>query len=134
MGLVNSLYGKWTISAKDYTDAILRYDKEIGNLDFCAIQDYMCEPWILKKTGLSVKKHQELTCRSYLELKSILPDINFIPILQGWNLDDYLRHIELYNNLGINLFSGQIVGLGSVCRRESTNEIKRIVTGKQINT
>lgn len=122
-----SLFGKWTISPKEYAMAVRNYESQIGNLDFCAIQDYMCEPHILKKTGLSVLQHQYLTCVSYLVLKNYNPESNFIPILQGWKLDDYLRHIDLYNNFNIDLTQESLVGVGSVCRRQSTDEIFNII-------
>lgn len=122
-----SLYGEWTIHPKDYARDIRIYEREIGNLDFCAIQDYMCEPHVLKKTGLSVLQHQYLTCTSYLVLKNYNPDTKFLPVLQGWTLDDYLRHIDLYHKFNIDLTKEKLVGLGSVCRRQSTNEIYNIV-------
>lgn len=122
-----SLYGKWTISPKEYAMNVRRYENEIGNLDFAAIQDYMCEPFILEKTGLSISQHQYLTCASYLTLKNFNPDTNWLPVLQGWCLDDYLRHMDLYNKFNINLSKFKSVGVGSVCRRQSTNEIFEVM-------
>lgn len=123
-----SLYGKWTISPNQYAKDVARYHNEIQNLDWAAIQDYMCEPWILKKTGLTVPQHQILTCVSYVVLKSLTPEVNWIPILQGYEVDDYLRHIELYDKFKIDVYQHNTVGVGSICRRQHTNEIGDIIT------
>lgn len=122
-----SLYGEWTISPQQYLQDVEIYNKEIGNLDWAAIQDYMCEPHILQKTKLGIKQHQLLTCMSYMWLKS-KSDINFIPILQGWELDDYLHHRDLYYKFGVDLTTSQTTGVGSVCRRQGTNEIGQIMS------
>jgi hypothetical protein len=48
-------------------------------------------------------------------------------VLQGWELDDYLRCVELYESVGVDLDREELVGLGSVCRRQNTAEAARIV-------
>jgi len=47
--------------------------------------------------------------------------------LQGWTLDDYKRHVDLYDNHGIELQKLKTVGVGSVCRRQSTKEVAKII-------
>lgn len=121
-----STYGKWETSPQTYIDAVHRY-QQAGNLDWVAPQDWMCEPWIIAKTGLTVLEHQKRTVDNYLHLHQHLGDL-VIPVLQGWNLDDYQRCIQLYNDNGIDLTTKHTVGLGSVCRRQATNEIGTIVT------
>jgi len=115
-----SMFGEWTIKPRRYIWEVRRYVEKIGRLDWCAIQDWMCEPEILRKTGLSVKDHQQRTIDSYFELKNLASDLPFIPILQGWKLDDYLRHIDQYMIRGVDLFSAPVVGVGTLCRRQSS--------------
>lgn len=122
-----SKYGKWTIPPRDYVQAIKRYRDEIGKLVWAAPQDWMCEPQIISNTGLSVAIHQELTISNYLHLLELDASLPIIPVLQGWALDDYKRHIEMYDAAGIDLARQQVVGLGSVCRRQNTQEIATIV-------
>jgi hypothetical protein len=86
--------------------------------------DWMCEPFITAKTGLSVREHQERTVQNYLDLRDQGP---FIPVLQGWTLEDYLTCIDLYDQAGVDLIAEPIVGVGSVCRRQSTDEIGLIM-------
>lgn len=127
--------GEWTITAQKYTTDVRRLRDEIGlQFDFVAPQDWMCEPHMIEKTGLSVKKHQELTVKNYIELKQLAPDLPIIPVLQGFQMDEYKYCFELYLQNGIDLRNEPLVGLGSVCRRQNTDEIADIIktfsTGK----
>ncbi len=121
-----SLHGRWQTTAMQYVAEVKRYTEGIGKLDFASIQDWMCEPWVVKKTGLSIAKHQELTINSYLELNSLAP-LNWLPVLQGYKLRDYLRHLEMYALRGVDLTKHILVGIGSVCRREATKEAEEII-------
>lgn len=122
-----STYGGWTTAAAAYAAAVRRYRDEVGSLEWAAPQDWMCEPFIVAKTGLSVAQHQERTVANLLELRWLAPDLPFIPALQGWTLADYHRCVELYDLAGVDLRAEPLVGLGSVCRRQSTEEI-RVIT------
>lgn len=86
----------------------------------------MCEPWIVKATGLSVREHQERTIANYLELRAIAPDLPIVPVLQGWHSHDYLEHVEMYALAGVNLYREKVVGLGSVCRRQHTDALDEL--------
>ena len=120
-------YGKWTTHPKRYVIDVRRYRDEIGRMDWAAPQDWMCEPFMVAKTGLSVREHQRRTLDNYLELRTLDASLPFIPVLQGWTRDDYLRHVDDYQAAGIDLDAEGRVGLGSVCRRQSTDEIGEIV-------
>ena len=85
-----SLHGRWVTSAAAYADAADRYSRQLGGLDFAAPQDWMCEPAIVARTGLSVLEHQERSVASYLELRALAPHLPVIPVVQGWHLADYL--------------------------------------------
>ncbi len=115
-----SIRGTWTISPADYVAAVRRYRDEIGGLRWAAIQDWMCEPEVLKMTGLSVAEHQRRTVASYLELKSLAPEIPWAPVLQGWALGDYYDCIKGYERAGVDLRALPVVGVGTVCRRQAT--------------
>jgi hypothetical protein len=121
------LHGRWQTGAAQYVAAVRRYRDEIGNLAWAAPQDWMCEPFMLAKTGLAVAVHQAHTVANYLELRDLAPDLPFIPVLQGWRLDDYLRAADMYARAGIELTAEPLVGVGSVCRRQASGEIEVIV-------
>jgi hypothetical protein len=122
-----STHGRWTISPAEYVAAVRRYQDEIGRLEWVSPQDHMCEPWIVAKTGLSVAEHQRRTTDNLLELRALAPDLPIIPVLQGWQLGDYLRHLDEYDRAGVDLTVEPLVGLGTVCRRQATAEIGAIV-------
>jgi hypothetical protein len=52
------LHGGWLTTPADYVAAVRRYREEIGGLEWAAPQDWMCEPFMLAKTGLTVSSVQ----------------------------------------------------------------------------
>lgn len=122
-----SLYGGWRMGATEYVDLVRRYRDEVGMLQWAAPQDWMCEPWILHKTGRPLLHHQALTLANLLTLRGLAPDLPFIPVLQGWALQDYLDHADDYALNGIDLAAEVVVGVGSVCRRQGTDEAVAIL-------
>lgn len=126
-----SQYGEWTTPAHQYIARARRYYDTIGQLDFIAPQDWMCEPHMLKRTGLTVEIHQERTINSVIELRTYAPELPIIPVLQGWNKHDYLRHVDTYARRGINLEEENRVGIGSICRRQATDEAADIAFALQ---
>jgi hypothetical protein len=121
-----SMHGKWETTSKQYIEAIQRY-KDIGGLQWVAPQDWMCEPWIIAKTGHTIREHQKRTVENYAELQNALGDL-VIPVIQGWTIHDYHQCIQIYADNGINLAQHHTVGLGSVCRRQGTQQIGDIIT------
>lgn len=121
-----NLYGKWLVTPKDYVAEVRRYKDDMGRMDWAAQQDWMCEPFVLKKTGLSVDEHQNRTISNFVELKNLAPDLPFTPVLQGYTVSDYMRCCEKFQKAGIDLSAEPTVGVGSVCRRQHTGEIVRL--------
>lgn len=124
-----SLHGGWQLSATDYATEARRFRDEIGLLEFAAPQDWMCEPVMLQRTGLSVEEHQRRTTANYLELRSIAPEVPWIPVLQGWAIGDYFRHLDAYAAAGVDLTSQPLVGVGTVCRRQNTVTASLLMAG-----
>ena len=121
------MFGQWRTAVEDYVTVVRRYVEEIGNLEWAAPMDWMCEPVMLAKTSLTVRDHQHRTVDNFLRLRDVAPDLPFIPVIQGWGIDDYLRCVDLYVAAGIDLTAYPTVGLGSVCRRQATTEIVTLV-------
>lgn len=99
----------------------------IGRLEWVAHPDWMCEPEILQRTGLTVDEHLRRTVASYIEAKTRHPDLPWAPVLQGWQLADYLRCVELYREAGVDLTAEPIVGVGTICSRQGTAEATAIL-------
>jgi hypothetical protein len=105
---------KGHLPVEKYAGEINRWSKN-GNLVAAVVQDYMCELFILKITGLTIKQHQLMTIESYDRLIN-MTDIYVMPVLQGYQINDYLYHLDLY---GHRLSFGSWVGVGSICKRNS---------------
>ena len=126
-----AMHGEWTISPYSYIGKVRRYWDEIGSLDWIAPQDWMCEPHMLAKTGLTVTEHQKRTIDSVCTLRTLSPELPIVPVLQGWTRDDYMRHVDMYAQRGFDLESEPTVGLGSICRRQATQEAAEIAASLQ---
>lgn len=120
-------HGQWKTSPYAYAKAARRYYDEIGKMDMCAIQDWMTEDEVMRKTGLTVYDHQIKTIASYLNLLTLDEDLPWFPVIQGRTMDDFLRHIDLYDQAGIDLTLETVVGIGSVCRLQRTRQAARII-------
>lgn len=106
-------YGGYPFPVQEYADQIRRW-KSNGNLLAAVTQDYMCEPSMLKITGLTITEHQRLTIERYDDLLKCDTGVYIIPVLQGYAPEDYVSHIRQY---GDRLAYGAWVGVGSVCKR-----------------
>jgi len=120
------LHGKWTLTAEEYIARVNHIDRTPGLL-WAAQQDWMCEPVMLEKTGLTVREHQRRTVDNFLELRTLDCDVPIIPVLQGYSMDEYKNCFEMFEASGVDLRSEPLVGLGSVCRRQNSDDIQRIV-------
>lgn len=126
-----SKHGRWTSTPEEYAAAVRRYRDEVGMLMWAAPQDWMCEPAMIRKTGLSVAEHQRRTVANFLHLRRIAPDLPIIPVIQGWSVASYLDCVRLYVAAGVDLAAEPVVGIGSVCRR--TNPVSVSVIAAQLH-
>jgi len=103
-----------------YPDGVEQYAAMIrkwsgGGLVAAVAQDYMCEPFMLAKTGKTIEEHQRLTIERYDALFACdCAGVYIMPVLQGYAPQDYVEHLRQY---GDRLAPGAYVGVGSVCKR-----------------
>jgi hypothetical protein len=110
-----SIHGKYREDVGAYAAQIARWRHD-PTLKAVVAQDYMCEPFILAKTGLTVHEHQRLTIERYVGLCALVDHVYVMPVLQGYLIENYLDHIDQYGNW---LPIGAYVGVGSVCKRNA---------------
>jgi hypothetical protein len=110
-----STFGAYRTPVEDYAKLIDRWSL-CGNMQLAVSQDYMCEPFILQKTGLTVEKHQKLTIERYTKLLKQNTLTTIMPVLQGYEPQEYVNHLKMYGSL---LKENMRVGVGSVCKRNS---------------
>lgn len=117
-------FGGYRHSPAEFASDVNRIAALNPTLIMVVSQDYMCEPIMLKKTGLTIADHQRLTVERY---DAIVPCTNIyvMPVLQGYSLTSYLDHLHMY---GDRLKSGMVVGVGSICKRNGDPEqIRKIL-------
>lgn len=125
-----TLHGAHRTTPAQYAQEIRRFQNEMPGLAWAAPQDWMCEVPALRRTGLSVLHHQHLTIQNYIELRTLAPDLPIIPVLQGHFPEDYLHHLDLYSAAPYHVDIDNdtpLVGIGSVCRRQSVPEILHVL-------
>ncbi|MCF6112331.1 hypothetical protein [Mesorhizobium muleiense] len=122
-----NLHGGYRASVEEYAVELHRlHSMGIVRIAAGVAQDYMCEPFMLAKTGLTVDDHQRLTIERYDALVAELDRLfdgecpfPVMPVLQGYAPPDYVRHVRMY---GDRLKPGMWVGVGSVCKRNASPE------------
>jgi hypothetical protein len=121
--------GGFSTTPAQYVAAVRRYRDEVGRLEWAAPQDHMCEPPVLARSRLAntVAEAQRWTVHNLVELRELDPPVPVVPVLQGQTVGDYLEHVDQYDRAGIDLTREQLVGVGSVCRKEATDEIAAIM-------
>lgn len=113
-----NLHGGYRHGVADYAAHLLRlHESGVVCIEAAVAQDYMCEPFMLAKTGLTIADHQRLTIERYDELLAFGLPFPILPVLQGFAPEDYVRHIRAY---GGRLAYGMWVGVGSVCKRNGS--------------
>jgi len=119
-------HGGYRHSVDEYAAQIRRWNGN-GNLLAAVAQDYMCEPFVLEITGKTVDEHQQLTVERYDALLKCGTDgVYVLPVLQGYAVGDYLKHLSMY---GERLKSGMWVGVGSICKRNGNPKAVAEVLG-----
>lgn len=115
--------GEYTTSDAEYLDFIEEHNPELF-----ALRDYPCEPDVLAEHGRNVRGHQRMTTERHVSLLNALEDRDIdgqpITVIQGWHVNDYLRHIDQLRQRDAVT---EYVGIGSVCRRNQESEIRQIV-------
>jgi hypothetical protein len=121
-------HGHYTKTDEEYLEYIEQYQPR-----YFALRDYPCEPELLKTHNRTVKDHIHMTLDNHLKLFDIMDDYQFnsqpIPVLQGWEIEDYLYCLDMFNQHGL---INDYVAVGSVCRRNADKDIKKVF--RQIRT
>jgi hypothetical protein len=144
-------HGRWRVTPEQFVAQVRAQVTAMGRDHVAGVapMDWMCEDEIIDggvtkdgtfagtRTHLDphrrrsldemVLLHQELTTDNLVTLRRLAPDLPIFPVLQGKTLEQYLRHECMYAAAGIRLLDEPIIGLGSVCRRQGTQEIATIV-------
>lgn len=126
-----ALNGGYQTSPATFAEEAADWVTRVPGCCFVASQDFMCEPFVLAKTGLTVPEHQRLTVDRFDAISARWAQLvgdgpPILPVLQGYMPDEYLRHLEDY---GDRIGHGAWVGVGSVCKRQGNISLIRELLG-----
>lgn len=121
-------HGGWKTTAEQYLEMVYDVDDNYPGLRWAAPQDWMCEPAALASTGLTVAEHQRRTVDNFCWLAELDERHLIIPALQGFAPGEHEQCVTLYEQAGVDL-SRYLVGVGTICRREGTDEIRDVIVG-----
>lgn len=116
--------GEYTTSNSEYLRFIKKHKPEIF-----ALRDYPCEPDVLEEHNRTVEQHQRMTTKRHRQLLELWESAWWtksqpVSVLQGWELEDYIQHLDQLRDNGVLT---DYVGIGSVCRRNQDEDIKEII-------
>lgn len=97
--------------------------------DFYVPKDYPCEPEISRSLGLTSNQERiEATVKNAIELAEWEGQLKgaMVPVIQGYNLDEYLHCLNLYDKAGL---IRDYMAVGSMCRRISDKELGCLIPG-----
>jgi hypothetical protein len=149
-------FGDFIQTPEEYVRLAVRFQDQ-GDLACIATQDYMCEPSViaeLQSQGrqASVRIHQRKTVERYIQIMDEAEKqglkVPVMPVLQGWEVDDYQDHLIMYSRMlsdlkyqrcrnlwktpfldkphyygGELLNADQWIGIGSTCKRNNNPEV-----------
>jgi len=106
-------YGEYPIKIGTYLKTVNYF-----NPNRWAIQDWCCEPSVLRSTGLNVLQHIGNTVESGRQLIDF--NDKCVMVIQGWTKRDYLTCIDYIHDY--NLFT-EMMGIGTICGRTDVREV-----------
>jgi len=115
--------GEYTTTNNEYLEYVETHQPELF-----ALRDYPCEPDVLEEHDRTVEEHQEMTIKKHKELRELMKEFDIdtkpLSVIQGWEFEDYLNHIDRMKEEDLIT---EHIGIGSVCRRGQDEEIRRII-------
>lgn len=90
---------RFKMDVYEYAKMIKRFST-CGELECAITQDYMCEPNVREDTNRTIARNQRDSVARYFELvqavRSIGCNTPIMPVLQGWEPEDYTAHLDMY--------------------------------------
>ena len=120
-------WGEYPFSIAKYIEFIyILKDDNMYPITLCAIRDYPCEPDINRSQISTNKERIQKTVSNAVECFQADGNLPWIPVIQGYTIEEYLSCIQLYEDVGIPL---DYIAVGSLCSRKGNlHEIRKILT------
>jgi hypothetical protein len=107
-----TMHGKWTHASRPTTPrSCAGTAPRSASSTWAAPQDWMCEPADdLDGRACLCSSTSAARSTTFSSYARVAPDLPIIPVLQGWSLGDYMEHVEMYDDAGVDLVSERLVG------------------------
>jgi len=120
-----SQWGEYPFSIEDYI-TLAGILKDTYPLYKVATLDYPCEPDINRSQLMTNKERIKKTVSNTVECYDLDKTLPWLPVIQGYKLDEYLHCIDLYNEAGV---ISDYWAIGSLCSRKGNlRSIKYLLT------
>lgn len=121
--------GEYETPIDDYVAHVRNQEtRDDVNVSCWALRDWACETDLLRDKDRTTRVHQNWTIRDQVECMDEADrqgvDADPVAVLQGYDVRDYLEHIDRLQDYGLLT---DLVGIGSVCRRGKTPEIRATI-------
>ncbi len=117
------LYNGYNKSDEEYLNFVLKHDAT-----YFALRDYPCEVQIIKKHDTTPENQILRTVEHHIKLLDLSEDYGLegraVPVLQGWETDEYLYCLDLFREHGL---IRDYMAIGSLCRRHAEKQIRKII-------
>lgn len=116
---------QYPFTPQQYIDFVAEKEPE-----YFALMDYVCEPNVRRYHGWTVQRQQKKTLEMHKKCYNYFienyPEIDSQPVsvIQGWNKEDYHQSLQMLRDAGLRT---DTIGIGSVCARKDTSQVKDIV-------
>jgi len=93
-------------------------------LDFAAVMDYACERGVRREVYQTNAERIAATVENALRCLEE-PGVPWLPVVQGWTLDEYADCVDRYRARGVAL---DYAGLGTMCGRKDADAARVLVS------
>jgi hypothetical protein len=120
-------WGKYPFSVEEYVSFVNTIVNEFPVTEV-AIMDYPCEPDVNRQNLKTNKERIDMTIQNALECIDYDPTLPWVPVVQGYTLQEYLYCIQEYKNAGLYDDDFHLWAIGSLCARKKIGGIRHIIT------
>ena len=120
-----SSYPDYPFSIEDYV-GLVNLIKDQSGITRVVTLDYPCEPDINRSRVSTNEERIQKTVSNAVECFQYDETIPWLPVIQGYTIDEYLYCVDLYKEVGI---TSDYWAIGSICSRKGfPHKIRRIIT------
>jgi len=116
-------WGDYPFTPKEYVEWA-KTISEGHELAFVAVMDYACERGVNRSVHATNLQRIKATVENTLRCFDAEPDFPWLPVIQGYTLDEYFTCIEMLEKEGL---LRPTMGIGTLCTRRPSEAAKVIV-------